>query len=284
MKITTQSLRGSILGAATALLMPFLAAAVINTGPSGSFTNTVTGPSNAVWDFGGLITNVDVSITNDNVDVRFPVTIQQSGAGKISGAGTNVDVALQTAGGSTHFLGNYKASGSVNSTAKGTHLLFTATVSGNTSVPGQGSTVRRASATFQVNGLINNTNQTISGQMKNLASASGLPSASEIDDFGPSPLTDISSDLGDGGWTLILSNLATTNNAVTGTATITLDSEQSFNYSVKGSFNSTKGTKLVLTGSDATSKGSAIQVMLDTNNVVRNVKGRISGQMVNANF
>jgi hypothetical protein len=285
MKTTLHILHGHILGVGAALLVPFLATAA---GPSGSFTNTVTGPSNAVWDFGGILTNANIDVTKDGVEVQTALAADftQSGQGKVSGADTGVPVTLNILGGSNagsvSFPATVTEKGSINSTQGGAHLIFSITGTGTGTLPGE-SEASRISVSQQINATINNANQTIIGSKKETASASGAGSITQTTTFSNS-VSGVSSDLGDGSWTLILNSLSTSNNQVTGTATITLDSEQSFNYSVKGSFNSTKGTKLVLTGSDAISKGSAIQVTLDANNVVRNIKGRITGQMVNANF
>jgi hypothetical protein len=288
MKATFHVLHTSILGVSAALLMPFLASAIGPIAPSGSFTNTVTDPANAVWDFGGILTNIDIHATQHGVEAQASIAIDftQSGQGKVNGSQDSIPVTLNLVGndsGSVPLSTTVTEKGSINSTAGGSHLVFTVTATGIGTLPGQ---PKASNITLknQINSVINNTNQTIIGTMKETASASGVGSVNETRNFTNSITAVGGGDLGDGSWTLTLNNLATTNNQVTGTATITLNSEQVFNYSVKGSFNSTKGTKLVLTGADVISKGSAIQVTLDTGNVVRNIKGRITGQNVNASF
>ena len=292
MKITLNSLQSVALGIGAALLVPFLAAAVPVGGPSGSFTNTVTGPTNAVWDFEGVVTNVNIDVTNKTgteVQGDMSVTFNQSGAGKASGSDTNVSVTLNISGGSSNTTGSVSfpatvtVKGSINSTKGGAHLIFSVTGTGTGTLPGE-SQSSKISLSKQILATINSANQTVTGTMKGTASASGHGSIVNTTSFTNSISEVGGGALGDGSWTLTLNDLATTNNQVTGTATITLNSGQSFNYSVKGSFNSTKGTKLVLTGSDPNSKGSAIQVTLDTNDVVTNIKGRITGQMVNVSF
>ena len=286
MKTNCHFLRSSILCAGAALLVPFIAGAA---GPSGSFTNTVTGPTNAVWDFGGIITNANIDVTSRGIEVQTELALDftQSGAGKVSGLETNVPVAVNITGGrnagSVSFPATVKEKGSINSTRGGAHFIFIATGTGTATLPGE-PRASRITLSEQINATINSADQTITGSNKKSAGASGVGSISETKPF-TNTINEVGGGaLGDGSWTLTLNNLSTSNNAVTGTAMITLNSGQVFNYAVRGAFNSTKGTKLLLSGSDAISKGSAIQVTLDTNSVVTDIKGRIAGQMVKASF
>ena len=68
MKRNHPSILATIFGVSAVLLGPALASAQ-SAGPSGSFTNTVSAPTNAVWDCGGVITNVDVDVANSSTSV-----------------------------------------------------------------------------------------------------------------------------------------------------------------------------------------------------------------------
>lgn len=284
MKTKNFSLSLTLLGIGAILILPASVAA--QTGPSGSFTNKITGPTNAVWDFGSLITNVDISISTSDaqVELSFAATVQQTGAGKLSGSGTGVTVNLSDGSSTTQFAGSVKSTGSVTSTGPGAHVMLTTSVTGSAILPGD-TVARKVSARLQVNGVIDNTNRTISGQSTSQASAAGKGSISETDNFGPTSVNAIPgiAPLGDGSWTLTM-NVATAANKISGAAQVTLNSGQVLNYSIKGSFKSTTGlSKLVLAGSDLASKGSTLQVMMN-GNTVKSISGRIVGQNVNANF
>jgi hypothetical protein len=282
MKITLHTLHLSILGVGAALLVPFLATAA---GPSGSITNAVTSPADAVWDFGDIITNANIDVSKDSTEVQasIPAEVTQSGTGKVSDSQTDVSVTVDVDSEPVTFPATVTEKGSINSTAGGAHLIFSITATGTATLPGK-STESRISLSQQISATINSANQTISGSQKETATASGEGSIVESSTFNNSISEVGTGGLGDGSWTLTLNDLSTTDNKVTGTATVTLNSGQVFNYSIKGAYSSTKGTKLLLSGSDAISKGSTIQVTLDTNNDVTNIKGRITGQMVNASF
>lgn len=285
MKTTLHILRSSVLGVTAALLVPFLAAATVPTGPSGNYTNTVANSTNDVWDFGGVITNVTIDFTAKGTTVQadIPTAFTQSGQGKVSASQTDVSITPTVNSAPFTYSTTVTEKGSVNSTKGGSHFIFSVTATGTGTLPGasHASTITLGG---QISATIDNATQAIFGTMKESASASGKGSISGTTTFSNSVSEVSSGGLGNGSWTLKLIDLATSNTAVTGSATITLNSGQSFNYTVKGTFSSTKGTKLLLTGSDANSKGSSIQVVIDTNNVVTNIKGRITGQNVNASF
>lgn len=286
MKTTLHKL--PILGISAALLMPFLANATIP-GLFGSYTytytNTVTDPTNAVWDFGGVLTNINLNATNGGIEAQANIATHftQSGKGKVSGLETNVPVALTLDvdgfNDSVSYPVTVTAKGSINSTKGGAHLVFTITATGTGTLPLE-TKPSKITLTEQINATIDSATQTITGTHKETASASGT-SIFETEGFTNTLASVGNGGLGDGSWTLALNNLSTTNNKVSGPATITLNSGQVFDYSVKGSFSSTKGTKLVLTGTNSISMGSAIQVTFNTNNVLSNIKGRITGQNVN---
>jgi len=284
MKITLHVLRSRILGVGAALLVPFLAAAA---GPSGGpFTNIVSDPANAVWDFGGIIDNVDIDAPQHGVEVTASIATDftQSGQGKVNGSQDSVPVTLNIIGGgnpgTVPLSTTVTEKGTINSKSGVSHLVFTVTATGTGTLPGEPKP-SKITLKKQINANIDSATQIITGTQKDSASASGVGSVNETTTFTNTVAEVGGGDLGDGSWTLTLNDLSTGGNQVTGTATIELNSGQVFNYTVKGNFNSTKGTKLVLTGSDDISKGSAIQVTMDTNNTVTNIKGRITGQNVN---
>lgn len=268
------------IAAGLSLILPTVANA--QSGPSGTTTNTVSDPANAVWDFAGIVTNVNVDVTGSigSVDLSFPVTIQQSGSGKLSGSG-DVTVALDYAGSDQSFPGTYKVSGGLTSSRDGAHLTFVATVAGMTSLPPDPKS-RRVSATHQDNATINASTRTISGKRKLSASASGMGSIVENSFFGPLPLH-LVGPFGNGSWTLTLT-VSTTGKIVTGSAVVALNSGQTFHYGVKGSFNAkSNSSKLVLTGADLATKGSTLQVTM-SGDAVTAIKGKITGQSVKVTF
>lgn len=284
MKITLNIFPGFVLGIGAALLMPFMASAVGPVGPSGDFSETVTNAADAVWDFEGVVTNAnfDVSENGPEVQANIPAAFTQSGAGKISGSATDVPMSFTINGlggnGTVPLSATVTEKGSISSTKGSARFSITFRASGTATLPSSShSSVITLSE--QINATINSTNQTITGSMKSTASDSSHGSITETMTFA-NPLSDVGA-LGDGSWTLNLNGLSTTGTKVTGTATVTLNSGQVFNYSIKGSFSSTKGTLLLLSGSDANSKGSTITVTLNTSDVVTNIKGKISGQTVN---
>ena len=288
MNTTLYRIHSSILGVGAALLVPFLAAAtVVNAPPSGNYTNSVSDPTNAVWDFGGgAITTetINVSKGGTTVQATIPTDFTQSGQGKISASETDVSITPTLDSAPFTFPATVTEKGSITSSGKGTaHLIFSVTATGTGTLP-SAPQPSKVTLGLQINATINSTDETIFGTRKGSASASGIGGISETTTFSNTlaAITDETS--GNGSWTLTLNNLSTSNNAVTGTATIKLNSGQVFNYNVKGVFSSTKGTKLVLTGSNPISVGSAIQVTLDLGNSVTNIKGKISGQSVNASF
>lgn len=290
MKTTLNIFPSFVLGIATALLVPFLATAV-PVGPSGDYSQTVTNPADAVWNFSGAFTNANIDVTNKEgtvVQADITVDFSQTGAGKITGSAVDVPITVIIGGsgagshaGSFSFPATVTSKGSMTSAKGGAHLNLTVTATGTGTLPSE-SKSSKVTLSGQINATINNTNQTLTGSTKETASASGngsivntTPFTNSISDVGP---------VGDGSWTLALTGLATTDNKVTGTATVTLNSGQEFNYTVKGTFSSTKGTLLLLSGENAASAGSTIQVTLDTSNAVTAIKGKICGQMVNVSF
>lgn len=252
------------------------------TGPSGSFTNTVSAATNAVWDVGGIFTAVDFAVTNKDVKVivYYPVAVQQSGSGRLSGGSAGTPVQLVVQGTNVSFSGTSKVTGSISSNRGKGHASFSATVSGLGLLDGK---TRRLSASDSVSiTFVNATNAALVTVRKSV-SAAGKGSISNHESY-DLPLSSVFPG-GDGSWTLVMNNLSTTGKKVTGLglAVVTLNSLQTFNFNVNGLFKSDGTSKLVLTGADTASKGSTLQVSMN-GNTVTGIKGKISGQSVNAQF
>ena len=145
----------------------------------------------------------------------------------------------------------------------------------------QGAT-RKVTAKKSTKLTFDNVAGTASGTDKNSASASGLGSISGRDTFSQS-LSDIFP--GNGSWTLALFNLNTdSRNKITGSAVVTLNSGETFEYGVRGVYKSkTDTSKLVLSAFNPGTKGSTLVVGMN-GNAVATIKGKISGQMVNVSL
>lgn len=253
-------------------------------GPAGSFTNFVSGSSNLVWDFQGVITNVSLDITNTlgtEVFIGYPVAILQFGNGRILGLGDTI-VELDTPDTNTTFTGTYRINGAISSNKGRGRALVHSVVKGLAELSDRHNHValRRVTANQVVHVTLDNTALTLEGTQSSSAAASGVGGIRGTDSFGPDSLPAFVN--GDGTWSLALIGLVTdSKNKITGTATVTLDSGQTFTYVVKGLFKSkTNTSKLVLTGFDLTTKGSVLVVSM-TGNSVTSIKGKISGQSVN---
>lgn len=246
-------------------------------GPSGGVTNTITDPSNAVWNAESVLTEMDFTISNKNgtvVTISYPVSVQQWGNGRLSGAGT-ANVQLDDQITPLTFQGDYKVTGSVTSNRGRGRASLNSIVKGTADFQGA---IRKLVAKHAAKLSFDNLSGTASGIDKNSASASGLGSISGRDSFSQN-LDSIFP--GDGSWTLALFGLNTdAKNKITGSAVVTLNSGEMFQYSVRGVFKTKTGTsKLVLSAFDAATKGSTLVVGMDGNSVVA-IKGKISGQFV----
>ena len=197
------------------LLVPLLAlgfgtltslTARAQSGPSGSVTNSVASPTNAVWDVDANLTSVHFTVTNKNdsttVRISYPISLQQTGTGKIAGSGNStVNLAIQ--GSNSTFTGSYKVTGLVSSSNGRGHAALNTVVTGMAQFDGH---TRTLTGTHSTSILFDNLLGTVSGSEKSTASASGKGSISNHDTF-----TDTVSSTfpGNGSWTLVLNNLAT---------------------------------------------------------------------------
>jgi plastocyanin len=255
-------------------------------GPFGQYTNTVSDPSNSVWDITEVfnITNVDSVVLKDGVTnaiVDYTIALQQNGAGKISGTGsTTVNASFDDQGVLTAappFTGAYRVVGTIASSRGQAHGFLQESVAGATLIAGKD---RNVKSTHRVDFKFDNLGQTSTAKLKDLASAAGLGSGSSRSTNGPVTLSSVI--VGDGSWTLTMS-LSTTGNKITGSGVVTLNTGRTISFTAKGGFNSrTQLSKLVLAGSGL-DKGSLLQVAMDAG-AVTSIKGRILGQTVNATF
>jgi hypothetical protein len=206
--------------------------------PSGSITNVFTGPTNVLWDFSTVtnpLQNVNIKIhkvsngqTNTQVEIQYAAPITQDGRGKLSGAGTN-EVTLTTEDDqgnptNTTFAGKYISKGSVNGTKGVAHLAFTTSVKGNADLKGA---TRRVAASANYNVKFDAVKDVVTGRVAQHASASGLGAVSETRSFSDtlSSNTNLTSQLGDGSWTLVLNFNAATNTTshLSGSASVALN-------------------------------------------------------------
>lgn len=282
MKTTSRFIAGLILGTFTAAFLPQFASAQ----PSGTIATSVSSATDLVWDVGAVTTRVSFGVTfpgSTTVNLAFPVVISQSGAGAISGGALNPAATLRVLGVSFPFLGGkYKVTGTVTSNKGKGHALIKATVSGSVS----GVETRQVKATHMINVHFDNTALTVTGTETDMISVHPPVRAGEAVGHGTVPINEVPSAffVGNGSWTLTLSDLTTTGKKVLGTATVVLNSGQSFNYNVHGLFTDATGiSKLTLTAADKPTHGSSLQVSLN-GNVIKSIKGRISGQSVNVSF
>jgi hypothetical protein len=273
-------------------------------GPSGEWTNTVTDARNAVWDltaaYGGNYVNS--VITEDSgetqVTVGYQVSFRQSGAGKLSGKGTNV-INLTYGSKTTRikvepFAGTYRVAGSITSGHGLTRGFINYRADGTALLEGKRRRVRseqRIDFTFtnatKTAFITHRDNATISGMNLVLWTKNLFRSR---DDTPPPPGGKIASHgaygtlemnyvtSGDGSWTLSMS-LSTTNNRVKGSAVVTLSSGQAYNYRVNGAYDpATQCSRLELAGRQL-ARGSVFQVVMEGNRVA-SIRGRIAGQAV----
>lgn len=260
-----------------------LAAVAVQTSsaqPSGiSLTNHILYATNVLWDV-SLITKlqqVALDFNSGKVQVMYADTFTQNGGGKLLGSGTNVTVTLISDGITpTTFPGKYTTSGSVTSSKGVLHLTFTTRVSGKAMVE---SALRNLSASINGTVVYDRVNNTLAGRTTAHASASGLGAVSKAGTIDNSDLADLTSELGDGTWTLQITFGTANVNKLSGTASVTLNSGQVYPFSFTGTYNpKTQESKLNLKGIDA-GKGSLLQVTLDGTDLTR-ITGRVSGQSV----
>lgn len=255
--------------------------------PSGSVTNLVTNPTNALWDFSKLtneLQNIDFTIfkvshgvTNTEAEFVYAEAFTQDGHGKFSGSGsTNVVLAVDGTPTTTNIF-TYKVNGSVTSSKGVARINFTTKVSGPAELRNKTRNVT-GSATYIIS--VDNVTGEVAGRQATHASASGLGSIASSTSIGPSPLTNFVAEIGDGTWTLVLDFGASSGNALNGNATATLDSGTVYPFNFTGTFVPHTGeSHLNLKGQD-NGAGSMLVVTLNSSNQVNRITGHVSGQTV----
>jgi hypothetical protein len=249
--------------------------------PSGSITNLVSNPANALWDFSLLtneLQNIDLTASRKDVTAEFiyadPFT--QNGAGKFSGSGSTT-AALTVDGESNSFAGPYKVSGSVTSSKGVAKVTFTTKVSG-TGVELDGKSRSVSGGETEIVEVDAVTGQ-VTGRSTARAAASGLGAISSTSTISDT-LSDVAAQIGDGTWTLVLDFGSPSGKSLTGTATVTLNAGTVYPFSFTGAFDSKTGdSKLNLKGTGA-GQGSALIVTLNSSNTVASISGKVSGQTV----
>jgi hypothetical protein len=249
--------------------------------PSGSITNLVTNPVNALWDFSLLtneLQNVDFSASRKDVTAEFVYAdaFTQNGAGKLSGSGTTT-VALTVDGENPSFTGPYKVSGSVTSSKGVAKVTFMTKVSG-TDVEVDGKSRSVSGSESEVVEIDAVTGQ-VTGRSTARAAASGLGAISSTKTISDT-LSAVAPEIGDGTWTLVLDFGSASGKSLTGTATVTLNAGTAYPFNFTGAFDSKTGdSKLNLKGTGS-GVGSALIVTLNSSNTVSGITGKVSGQTV----
>jgi rRNA maturation protein Nop10 len=235
-------------------------------GPTGSFSFDFGLPGKPVWDISGTYT-LSPSV-GGSTSVEFPITITQDSQGMLTGSGnTTVEIDGVPA------TGTYTVKGKVTNSGGVAKVNATVKLSGAGTIQGFDTTYS-LSASYKLE--IDPVSRTVVGSAKGSAKASGVGSGPVSEDISaPLPLDMV------GSWKLLLTDLLTTGNKLTGTSSVVLGNNRTLSLGVKGSY-SAKNTKstISLSGIDA-SKGTTLKIM-GTNDTLVNitVKGKILGQVV----
>ena len=256
-------------------LLPRLCIAAI---PAGALQINVTDPTNHIWDASSIdeLQHLNFGISSESTEISFAAPFIQTGGGKLVGAGLT-DLEID----SPIFIGTinnavYKASGTVTSSKGIARVTFTGSAKGPAVIEGK---ARALTGTLAVKASINSVLETTSGVYLSTGAASGYGTIKET---GPLDFSwaDVVDSMGDGSWSL---EMVLTNDGVKkigGSATVTLSSGAEFNFAVKGAYKlKTDTSVLVLSASDASSKGSSLKVSL-TGSTITAVQGKVTGQAI----
>jgi hypothetical protein len=264
------------LGVITISLIAFATTNAFSQAPTGSITNLVADPHNAVYDATlAPLQTIEIDITQDSSSdllITFDDPYTQDGKGKLAGAGPTQVAVTNDPDVAVTFLGAYQTKGTIKGNNGLTSLRLASKASGTANLEGTDRNLS-VSATYSI--TIDSVAGTVSGTVREKASASGLGSTSgsdTIDDVIPP-------ELGDGSWTLVVNFGEVSGTKLTGTATVTLATGQVYPFNLKGTFVSATGqSKLSLTGVDD-GAGSKLTVTLQ-GSTVSSIKGKIAGQVV----
>ena len=272
MKLNRWQILGTfILGLA---LFPQLCSAGI---PSGALQINVTDPTNHIWDASSIdeLQNLNFGISDEDTEIAFAAPFVQTGAGKLVGTGsTDLVVAAPIFTGTISAV--YKASGSVTASKGVARITFTGLAKGPAEIE---SKTRVLTGKLAVKTSIDSVLETASGVYVSTGAASGYDTIKEA---GPLNFTwaDVIDSMGDGRWSLELQLANDGVKKIEGSATVTLSSGAEIELTVKGAYKSKTDTSLlVLSSSNASSKGSALKVSL-TGSTVTAIQGKVSGQAI----
>jgi hypothetical protein len=279
-------------------LCQFCGAQTTFSGPSGDFANNVSGATNAVWDIPAIqgIRNVFYQVLNAHLQpaatVSYQANIGQEGGGNLFGAGHSFIQVRYSTNGSNFisapgFLARYGTAGKITSSRGISRGFIMQTVLGPAFLT---STNRQVVVitTDRNDFIFNNVSNTFLVKLTDTFSAAGIGSFKSRSTNGPSSLRGLGA--GNGTWMLKMTLKTDARKRVTGTAVVVLNSGRRFDFKVTGVFKSTTGqSRLVLSGRNVISTnaaprlsgGSSLQVIM-TQDSVTGIKGKLSGQLVNA--
>jgi hypothetical protein len=257
-----------------------------------SITNPVLGVTNMILDVSKLtnqLQNIDLKIHrasdgNLQVEIQYPNPYTQDGRGKLAGGPNTNTVSIPSD--STQFQGIISSRGSISGNKGVAHLTFSTRASGKAEIQTGLLSAVSAGATYSVK--FDAVNDLITVHHSEHASASGVGSAAEArtEVSGISTNTDLTDELGDGTWTLVLNFTNAPGVKLGGDATVTLQSGQVYPFTFTGLFSPRAGvdklgqSKINLKGHDA-GLGCILQVTLNSSNTITRIVGRVSGQTIN---
>lgn len=246
---------------------------------SGSYTIQVSDSTNHIWDITPImeLQSPDLEFPDDEgTTVSWDAPFTQNGAGKLVGDGETVmDVFADIFDGTV--TGLYKARGNVNS-AKGIARLSLVSSAAGPAVIEERTRVLAASANVKLS--IDSVQELITGFYTAKASASGYGSITDKGEI-EFPWEDFTAAVGDGTWRLDLNLSNDGIKKMMGTAVVTLSTGQTLSFTVKGTYNATKDSTLLILVADESSKGSSLRVAVDTAGGAV-LKGKLTGQQVKA--
>ncbi|HZL44422.1 MAG TPA: hypothetical protein VFD66_14220 [Verrucomicrobiae bacterium] len=276
----------------------FCGAQATFSGPSGGFANNVSGATNAVWDIPAIqnIRIVSYQVLNAHLQpaatVYYQVNIGQEGGGNLFGSGRSlVQVSYSTNGSNfisaPSFVASYGTMGKITSSRGIARGFIMQTVLGPAFLTRTNKQVV-VFTTDRTDFIFNNVSNTVLVKVTDTFSAAGLGSFRNRATNGPSPLSLLGA--GNGTWMLKMNLQTDARKRVTGNAVVALNSGRIFDFKVTGVFKPATGqSRLVLSGHNVFSTnavprfsgGSSLQVTM-TGNSVAAIKGKLSGQLVNA--
>jgi hypothetical protein len=244
--------------------------------PTGTISIVVGSPANALYDATlAPLQVIDLDISQDDsgdLFITFADPFTQDGKGKLAGSGTTQVTVTNEPDIALSFQGTYVTKGTIKGNNGLTTLRLAAKASGSAFLE---NATRKLNATANYAITINSAAGTVSGTIKQKASASGLGSVNSTETFQDM----LPPELGDGSWTLELNFGEPDGTKLQGTATVTLATGQVYPFNFTGTFVSSNGqSKLTLKGVDA-GLGSKLTVTMQ-GSAITTIKGKVSGQII----